>query len=399
MARLVSHTFFCYPDADSGCPDIFDDRTSSISRLFRDVEAEHHLVQDKLGERPDIPGLTPKGFERWATLMILAHPEREYERLQKAVLNMPISNPDDKKERFPKEIPRRLFPDIGDLNIREEIENQMMKQCGVDLPEITDEERDEATRSRRSPTSTTSSTERTHSYERGRPPPAKSSPPAAKPRVRTASTSPVMIDDEEETIPSAPIERERKPYRATPGGGKVYESPGSGSGSGSGSQAPSHNHSGSFSTPRQSDTSIKSHPPPQPRAPMPDGYDRDSLYARTGSGSGPGTTPGRRFSRSSRSSSRSVNQRTGDYRHSESDLLGRDREREHLPRYGGVSAQDLQYMESPTSVSPEVDEPRRFYHHRGSSARPDEDYYRGMLGGQGGGPVHTHGQGYDKYYR
>jgi hypothetical protein len=272
-----------------------------------------------------------------------------------------------------------------------------MKQCGVDLPEITIEERDEATRSRRSPVSATSSTDRTHSYERGRPPPANSSPPTAKARVRTASTSPVIIDDEDETIPSAPIERERKPYRATPGGGKVYEGPGSGPST----QAPSHSHSGSLSTPRQSDTNIKTHPPPPTRMSMPDAYDRDSLFARSGPGSasGSGTTPGRRFSRGSRSSSRSVNQRTGDYRHSESDLLGRDRDREHLPRYGGISAQDLQYMESPTAVSPEVDEPRRFHHHRGSSARTDDDYYRGMLGGQGGGPVHNHGHGYDKYYR
>jgi len=33
------------------------------------------------------------------TLLIKAYPEEEYKRLRKAVLDMPISNP-DKKERF-----------------------------------------------------------------------------------------------------------------------------------------------------------------------------------------------------------------------------------------------------------------------------------------------------------
>ena len=83
---------------------IFDDRTSSISRMFREVEAQHHLAQPlgKDGERPDIPGLTPKGFETWAILLIKAHPDLEFERLAKTALDMPISNPDDKKEALPK---------------------------------------------------------------------------------------------------------------------------------------------------------------------------------------------------------------------------------------------------------------------------------------------------------
>ena len=85
--------------------------------MYRDLSCQHHLVQERYDERPDIPGLTPVGFERWVTLLIQAHPEEEFERLQKAVLEMPISNPDDKKERFPKEISRRLFPGHGDTTI------------------------------------------------------------------------------------------------------------------------------------------------------------------------------------------------------------------------------------------------------------------------------------------
>lgn len=336
--------------------DIFDDRTSSISRLFREVKAEHHLVQlDNLKERPDIPGLTPKGFETWATLMIQANPEREYERLQKAVLNMPISNPDDKKERFPKEIPRRLFPDVADIRLREDAEEHIMKHCGVDLPRITDEERSQATRSKKSSTSVPSPTARARSYERGRPPPS-------------TSPSSAVIDDEDETIPAAPIERERKPYTAQPGGGKTYGGPGH----------RRSNTGSSTSRPTDLPGSTSSHRPS-------DKYDLDPQYLRSGSG----PTPSRRFSRGSRSSSRSVNHNSGDYRHSEGDLHSR----EHVPRYSGVSASDL-YMESPTSLQPEDDVRRYRDHlpHRASRAS-EEEYYRGMLGGHGGGPVHDY-----KYY-
>jgi hypothetical protein len=332
-------------------PDIFDDRTSSISRLFREVRVEHFLIQKDgdLTQRPDIPGLTPRGFEQWATLMILANPERECERLAKAVLNMPISNPDDKKERFPKELPRRLFPKLADIATRERVEEHIMKHCGVDLPSITDAERNQATnpqpQTRRSPTISSSPIQRSHSYERGRP---------SRTASATTSVDPSTVGDEE-TLPPGPIERERKPYSAAPGGGKKYED------------------SGSFSS-RPSASSEST--------PKPTRSDRDSLHAHD------------RFSRGSRSSSRSVHHRNGEYRHSESDLL-RDRE----PRYAGLSAQDLphvEYVESPVGE----DEVR--YHRRGGSRSEDVRHYwpedskgyrTGMLGGQGGS-----GHGYDKYY-
>jgi len=352
MARLVIIAQATNGElSDRDCIDIFDDRTSSISRLFREVKAQHHLVQtDDLKERPDIPGLTPKGFETWATLMILASPEREYERLQKAVLNMPISNPDDRKERFPKQIPRRLFPEVADISLREEVEEHIMKHCGVDLPPITEEERSQATRSRKvSSSSVASSTERARSYERGRPPPA-------------ASSSSAVIDDEDESISSAPIERERKPYTAQPGGGKKYGESGH-------KMEPSHTRSrtGSFSTSR---------PPDIPKAS--DRFDRDSLYVRSGSGS----ASAHRSSKGSRSSSRGMGH---DHRNSESDLLDRDR----VPRYNGVSAD--QYSESPTEMLPEEDNRRHRDQkpHRGSRA-PEDEYYRGMLGGQGGGAKYYH---------
>lgn len=41
---------------------------------------------------------------------------------------MPISNPDDSKERFPKEISRRLFPDHEDRQIRRRIQGSMVER-------------------------------------------------------------------------------------------------------------------------------------------------------------------------------------------------------------------------------------------------------------------------------
>lgn len=75
--------------------------------------------------------MTPVGFERWVTPFIQAHPEEEFESFRKAVLEMPISNPDDRKERFPKDISRRLFPDHEDHKIRNRIKDSMAERVAV----------------------------------------------------------------------------------------------------------------------------------------------------------------------------------------------------------------------------------------------------------------------------
>ncbi|PYH99605.1 hypothetical protein BO71DRAFT_342246 [Aspergillus ellipticus CBS 707.79] len=348
--------------------DIFDDRTSSISRLFREVEAEHHLVQNKLNERPDIPGLTPRGFERWATLMIQAHPEKEYERLQKAVLNMPISNPDNRKERFPKEIPRRLFPDAPILSVREEVDQFIIKHCGVDLPPITEEDLKQVAAQRRKQSvhkASVSSVDSSRSMgERDRQP------------YYSASSS-AIIDDDDKEIPSRPIERQRKPYSAQVGGGKVYDESG----------ASSHRHATptTGSGPNDSPTLSGSQ--------APETYNQDPHHFRTGTGGSqrPTTTFGR-----SRSPPLGFNAGT-DYRHSESDLLGNG----GSSRNPGLSDGDYYY----TSTSPgdiiedhrryhglghDSDEPRLYdpFHDRDkerdkikrSSWAGDEDYYRGATG-------------------
>ena len=75
----------------------------------------------------------PVGFERWMTLLVKAYSEEDYKRLRKAVLDMPISNP-DKKERFPKDISRRLFPQDEERGIREHVEWAIGNHADIQLP-------------------------------------------------------------------------------------------------------------------------------------------------------------------------------------------------------------------------------------------------------------------------
>ncbi|KAE8145444.1 hypothetical protein BDV25DRAFT_133778 [Aspergillus avenaceus] len=365
--------------------DIFDDRTSSISRLFREIEAEHHLVQEdgKLNERPDLPGLTPRGFERWATLMIQAHPEREYKRLQKAVLNMPISNPDNRKERFPKEIPRRLFPEAPNLPLREEMNQYIMRHCGVDLPPVSDEEVRKENAPRES--STTSATEATPSFsERERKP-------------YQASVSAVLDDedeDEDAPAPARPIERQRKPYSAQPGGGKKYDEAGEFT----------RRHRSSFST---GSFSRDGPAPPSPRLSEPQGL--DSAYSRASTAQRPMSTvdPSRSPSRGAKPG--------GDYRHSESDLLGHNGSlrytgTDHYPsssmsaipgdiiedsrRYRDASRDENHRLYETLREREREREKNRYqdYLPQRSSWAGDEDYYRSALGSKGGS---VSGDGYD----
>lgn len=214
--------------------------------MYRDLACQHHLVQDRYDERPDIPGLTPVGFERWVTLLIQAHPEKEFERLQRAVLEMPISNPDDKKERFPKEISRRLFPSHGDCSIRDRIENAIEEHAAVDLPRRSSREEPPPGRDSPQPhkpsvaeqayAPQTAQVPQNHrpsvSFNLPKDIDSSSEPPHApshlererKPYANIPSDS--AIDDTNPPMaapPSKPIERERAPYSALPGGGKQYE--------------------------------------------------------------------------------------------------------------------------------------------------------------------------------
>lgn len=134
--------------------------------------------------------------------MIQAYPDAEYDRLSKAVLAMPISNADDAKERFPKELPRRLFPQHENL--------QAQQRCAAALSA------EGVGPLRRAPTFPPPPP---MGQSAGVPPglERQRSPYASQPDPRA-----ILTDDEDDEPFSIPLERERKPYSSAPGGGKMY---------------------------------------------------------------------------------------------------------------------------------------------------------------------------------
>jgi len=174
---------------------------ASLSKVYRDMRCEHHLIQERPAEPPSIPALTPEGFETWMTAMILAYPDMEYERIARAVLDMPISNANDRKERFPKELPRRLLPTTENL--------QAQQRCAASLSS------EGVGPLRRAPSfplppPRTQFAPGAPNLERER------SPYTSRPDVRS------FVAEEDRVSPSVPIERERKPYSSIPGAGKTY---------------------------------------------------------------------------------------------------------------------------------------------------------------------------------
>lgn len=173
---------------------------ASLSLMYRKLLCQHHLLQNQPHEIPSVAGLTPHGFERFMTCLIQAHPDTEFERLARAVMNMPISNADDKTERFPKELSRRLLPSKPNLHAEQRLvsslnhEPQLVLRGASNMP----------------------------------PPPP---PPASAPMPQNSfpererkpySQSSYGVDDDDLMPPSMPIERERKPYTAKEGSGKSY---------------------------------------------------------------------------------------------------------------------------------------------------------------------------------
>lgn len=186
--------------------------------MYRELECQHHLVQEQHHEKPDIPALTPIGFERWVTLLIRAHPTEEFERLKKAVLEMPISNPDNKKERFPKDISRRLFPSVEDRKIRDGLQKAICEHANITLSKVPNSDPQKAAQAEATP-------HQVHEDTRAPLPPI--SIPAHLERERKPYSSiPTESAIDDTNPPAHPIERERKPYRVQPGGGKMYEEDG-----------------------------------------------------------------------------------------------------------------------------------------------------------------------------
>lgn len=156
---------------------------------------------------------------------------------------MPISNPDAKNERFPKECSRRLFPSVADPRIREQLEKAISKHAKVDLqihrggshahrPSIVTEMGPPSMTPRPNVHDESTYVSPTH---RGKPSiSAESIPPLGRGTSIERERAPyanvpaeAIIDDTNPTAPPAqPLERERKPYTAVPGGGKAYDEEG-----------------------------------------------------------------------------------------------------------------------------------------------------------------------------
>merc|ERR1711981_464444 len=192
---------------------IFTLSNSSIAKIFRDKKIEHFYIQDKVTEPPCIPALTPAGFQRWMTLHIQAHPQAEFERLAQAVRDMPINNADNPKERFPKELSRRLLPKFDDLETRQYCSSALRADGQINIPNHTSFPPP--------PPRAQAPPEPLSAYgDRERPPYATQSQPNLPDSAILSDTD----DDHDENMkPSVPIERERKPYIAKEGSGKIYE--------------------------------------------------------------------------------------------------------------------------------------------------------------------------------
>ena len=182
------------------------------------------MIQDHPSDEPAVPALTPVGFAHWMTIHVLAYPEEEAKRLEKVVLALPIDADgvilDGKPERLPKQISRYLLPQKEDRKSRRWIENA-----------ISDFFNDLGT-SRRHKSSVTSSSPPRRSSSQSRPRRTveihqiKTSPTVAnaKPveRERNLYTSTPSVSESSGNDEPVKIERERQPYTAQPGSGKVY---------------------------------------------------------------------------------------------------------------------------------------------------------------------------------
>ena len=86
--------------------------------MYLQLNCEHCLIQPQDGydRPPRVPGLTVVGFERWMTEAILTFPEIEYNRLSKALLQLPLNNPYSHNRLSKKGIPRDHFPVYGKIS-------------------------------------------------------------------------------------------------------------------------------------------------------------------------------------------------------------------------------------------------------------------------------------------
>jgi hypothetical protein len=111
---------------------VFDDRTSSISRMLRELGVPHFLTQAEVSSRPETPALPVRGFEEWEWLLITAHPDREYERLSKVAETMSFGNLDEAgTESLLHELGQRLLSMQPNVALAVKIREAVSKNCYI----------------------------------------------------------------------------------------------------------------------------------------------------------------------------------------------------------------------------------------------------------------------------
>lgn len=164
---------------------------------------------------PSIPALTSNGFANWTTLLTLSYPDLEHARLNRIVAELPIdacgSLVDGKPERLPKQLSRHLLPNHGNSRRREEIReavksfmqdaslSQRRSRDGAYTPPMTGAA--ELPQEDMAPIETIGG--KRMSY------------------MRQSSDGESAIDDDPVII-DIQHERERQPYTAMPGNGRIY---------------------------------------------------------------------------------------------------------------------------------------------------------------------------------
>lgn len=181
---------------------------------------QHFFVQEDVKKEPVIPALTPLGFAHWMTMIILAYPEEESERLGKVVLDLPIDADgqmvDGKPERLPKQLSRHLLPASEDRDSKRLVDSAMAtflenlgsttrRKGSIEDPPIS-----------------------RHASQRTRPvevhQATKTSPNLSSSQNHERERKPYSGEHSNSSDGGEPvkIERERQPYTAQPGSGKVY---------------------------------------------------------------------------------------------------------------------------------------------------------------------------------
>lgn len=113
---------------------------AGLEKVYEVLGCEYHLVRDSSTpkSRPKLPALTPAGYSEFMTIALLAFPDEEFRRLQRAtsdipILTNPIPSPGDVGQ-LPTELIRSLFPARHDVEAKKAYESTLAELSKCLLP-------------------------------------------------------------------------------------------------------------------------------------------------------------------------------------------------------------------------------------------------------------------------